>query len=613
MSRSKYQKAAKIAKTSFLSNIIATNSHNPRVLFKIFNSVVNPCPDVLMDASPALCEKFLNYFVDKISLLRASHPLIVNHAPISVCSAAFHQFELVSLTTLKELINTQKNSNSLLDTIPSRIIKEAFDTIGPCILLLMNLSLSSGCVPTAFKNAVVQPVIKKASLDHNTLANYRPISKLPFLSKILEKIVLQQLQTYLERNGLYEKFQSGFRQRHSTETALLRVFNDLLLITDTGCPAILVLLDLTSAFDAADHDILLTRLEQVVGLKGTVLTWFKSYFFNRSFSVTIGKYFSTPALLRCGVPQGSVLGPVLFSLYLLPLSSIFAKHNVSFHCYADDIQIYLHLTGVASSPLHLLLDCLRDVKEWVSQNFLTLNEKKTEIIVFDRDTSSGRLNDIFGPAASHLTDAVRNLGVIMDSSFKLDKQVSSVVKSSFHQLRLISKAKSYIPYKDLEKLIHAFITTRLDYCNSLYMGLQLSLLQRLQLVQNAAARLLTGSRKYDSITPVLANLHWLPIKFRIDFKVLLFTYKILNNMAPDYLADLLCPYSPIRALRSSDQLLLVQPRSRLKTRGDRAFAVAAPRLWNTLPFHIRDFICTMILWKALWCTSVFEMCYINKL
>lgn len=183
MSQSKFQKAAKMTKTSFLSNIIATNSHNPRVLFKIFNSVVNPCSDVSMGASPAICEKFLNHFIDKISVLRAPHSPVVNQAPVSKCSTVFQQFEPVSFSTLKEIINNLRSSNSLHDIIPSRIIKDALKTIGSCILFLMNSSLLSGCVPTVFKHAVVQPVIKKSSLDHNTLANYRPISKLPFMSK----------------------------------------------------------------------------------------------------------------------------------------------------------------------------------------------------------------------------------------------------------------------------------------------------------------------------------------------------------------------------------------------------------------------------------------------
>lgn len=160
-------------------------------------------------------------------------------------------------------------------------------------------------------------------------------------------------------------------------------------------------------------------------------------------------------------------------------------------------------------------------------------------------------------------------------------------KTSFYQLRQISKAMPYLRHKDLERLIHAFITSRLDYCNSLYLGLQLSLIQRLQLVQNAAARLLSGTRRQDHITPILANLHWLPVKYRIVFKILLYTFKILNNLAPSYLIDLLNLYIPTRALRSSNQGLLMQPMSRLKTKGDRAFAFAAPKLWNSLPVDVR--------------------------
>ncbi len=134
---------------------------------------------------------------------------------------------------------------------------------------------------------------------------------------------------------------------------------------------------------------------------------------------------------------------------------------------------------------------------------------------------------------------------------------------------------------------HAFVTTRLDYCNSLYYGVSQSSLSRLQLVQNAAARLLSGTRKYEPVIPILSALHWLLINYRMDFKILLFVYKALNNLAPQYLTDLLRPYTPSRTLRSSDLCLLIVPRSWLKKRGDRAFATAGPKLWNSLPLHIR--------------------------
>lgn len=253
----------------------------------------------------------------------------------------------------------------------------------------------------------------------------------------------------------------------------------------------------------------------------------------------------------CGVSQGSVLGPTLFSLYMLPLGSIFRKYSIPFHCYAHDIQIYFPLKLDVSVPLQPLLNCLHDFKDWLTQNFLTLNENKIEVVVFGTHAPLNKLTDTLGPLASHLSHTVRNLGVFLDSSSKLETQVSTVVETSFYQLREIAKAKPYLPPRDLKTLIHAFIASRLDYCNSLYLGLQHSSLHRLQLVQNAAARLLTGVRMYEHITPVLANLHWLPVKYRIDFKILVLTFKVLNNKAPSYLNELLNIYDPQRALRSS--------------------------------------------------------------
>ncbi len=177
------------------------------------------------------------------------------------------------------------------------------------------------------------------------------------------------------------------------------------------------------------------------------------------------------------------------------------------------------------------------------------------------------------------------VGVILDSDFKLDKQINTVVKSNFFQLRLLSKIKSFLSFGDFERVIHAIISTQPDYCNALYVGVSQASLSRLQLVQNAAARQLTGTHKQEHISPVLVSLHWLPVRFRIDFKILLFAYKSLNGLPPTFLSDLLQPHVSARSLRSADQLLLV-PRSRSTHRGDRAFAVIAPKLWNELPLHV---------------------------
>lgn len=184
-----------------------------------------------------------------------------------------------------------------------------------------------------------------------------------------------------------------------------------------------------------------------MGIRGGALNWFKIYLSNRSSSVTLGTYSSSFASFCCGVPLCSVLGPMLFSLYKLPQGLTFEKYNVSFHCYADDIQFYLQLTDDVALSLHCFLECMREVKEWLLDKSLILKEK-TEI---DSHVPQGQLVDTFGSLATFLSDTVSNLGVLVDGSFKFVEQMSSVVKSSFYQLRLISKA-TVIPFTSVSIL-----------------------------------------------------------------------------------------------------------------------------------------------------------------
>ncbi|KAF7689309.1 hypothetical protein HF521_012662, partial [Silurus meridionalis] len=242
----------------------------------------------------------------------------------------------------------------------------------------------------------------------------------------------------------------------------------------------------------------------------------------------------------------------------------------------------------------------------LSQNFLHLNEEKTEYILFSSDLPSSSLS--FGPLTPQFAPTVRNLGVIFDQSMHFDKQISAVVKVSFYQLRLLSKVKSFLSKADLEKAIHAFISSRIDYCNALYTGLNQSLLNRLQMVQNAAARLLTNTSKCSHITPVLRSLHWLPVRFRVEYKVLLFVFKAINDLAPPYLAELLKVYQPARTLRSSGLTSLVVPKCKYKKFGGRSFAVQGPTLWNALPAHIRC-VTELSIFKSQLKTHLFRQAF----
>ncbi len=270
-----------------------------------------------------------------------------------------------------------------------------------------------------------------------------------------------------------------------------------------------------------------------------------------------------------------ILQVTCMTFFLNGFGMIFRKHGLSFHCYADETQVYLPVKR-NSVGFESLMACLADVKAWLSLHFLIFNEKKTEIIVFCPSEFLDSPNLDLSEMSLCLKSWVKNLGFIFDDVLKFDRQINSVVKACFFQLRLLSKAKPFLSFKDFENVIHAFILSRLDYSNSHYFGIRQTAISRLQLVQNAAARLLSGVKKREHITHILRSLHWLPVCFRLDFKMLLLVYKSINGLAPTYLCELLTEYQLIRSLQSSTQDLFSTPKSRLECRGDRAFCIAAP-------------------------------------
>ncbi len=209
----------------------------------------------------------------------------------------------------------------------------------------------------------------------------------------------------------------------------------------------------------------------------------------------------------------------------------------------------------------------------------------------------------------NLLKTVKNLGVILDSNLSFENHISNVTKTAFFHLRNIAKLRNMLSVSDAEKLVHAFMTSRLDYCNALLGGCPASSINKLQIVQNAAARVLTRSRKYDHITPILQSLHWLPIKFRISYKILLLAYKALNDLAPAYLTNLLSRYNPTRSLRSQNSGLLVVPRIAKSTKGGRTFSYLAPKLWNSLPDNVRGSD-TLSLFKSRLKTHLFSQAFI---
>ena len=248
------------------------------------------------------------------------------------------------------------------------------DILLPFITKLVNLSLVDGVFPQQFNKSAVTPLIKKASLPNEDLKNYHPVSGLCFISKLVEWVVVKQLMQHINSNNLDNPHQSAYKTGHSTETALLHIKNVIHTSLSHGKPTALVLLDLSAAFDTIDYDTLLKCLKSWFGVCSTALKWF-SHLSHQFQAIKIGSSLSGLHKLLFGVPQGSVLSPLLFSIYTTPLSKVILRHSdIKFHFYADDTQFFVHLSYKnATSAFDKLNSCLQDVQEWMSSSMLKLD------------------------------------------------------------------------------------------------------------------------------------------------------------------------------------------------------------------------------------------------
>ena len=391
---------------------------------------------------------------------------------------------------------------------------------------------------------------------------------------------------------------------HSTETALLRVSNDLLNALDNGNICILTLLDLSAAFDTIDHGILLSRLHTSFGISGTVYKWFESYLSNRTNRVKILDKYSDTTVLQYGVPQGSVLGPVLFTLYTEPLSDIIKLFEYLYHFYADDSQLYKSFpVKNLLNEVHRTEECINHVQIWMNDNMLGLNGPKTEYMILGKTSTLKNLTKInlnLNGSVINPTKNVKNLGIMFDEELTMSDQVSSLCKTMFYGIKKISTYRKYMTQEVAEKLMVSLVLSKMDYCNCLLAGLPNVLIQKLQYVQNCAAKVIFRKRKSDHVTPLLKSLHWLPVKQRITYKIAMLCHKILKTNEPVYLRELLIKPHNIRNTRlSADDTLLFVPRKNLISYGNRSFEYVGPSTWNSLPRSLRETVSTLIFKRDL--------------
>ena len=345
---------------------------------------------------------------------------------------------------------------------------------------------------------------------------------------------------------------------------------------DEGRVTALTLLDLSSAFDTLDHSSITNSLSTWYGIDGIAPDWFVSYVSDRKQKVKLMDCLSSQAEVAFGVPQGSVLSPLLFTLYTTPLSYVIQRHNVKHHLYVDDTLIYLSLS--LKNPdisLGILTKCLQDVSSWMSSKKLKRNPDKTDFLLIGSKVLREKISKCFPTRllAQEVTPSpsARNLGIVFDSALNFRSHISGRYRACYYHIRDMRRIRRFLTPSVAKTIATSLIGSKLNYCSSVLFNVTEKEISKLQGVQNCLARIVTKSLRFCHITPLLKYLHWLPVRYR----------------QPVYIRNMLQPSRKVRTLRSSDLDQLNVPRVRT-AEGSRTFSVAAPRLWNELPLEIRS-------------------------
>ena len=494
-------------------------------------------------------------------------------------------FEFKQVTE-KEVIDTVKliKTNACgIDEISAFFIKMGISYSVHALTEIINTSLRFNVFPDRWKIALIKPIPKCA--DPKCVTDFRPISLLIAFSKILEKIAAKQMKTYLESNKLLDVFQSAYRENHSTTTALLEIVDSINKALDESEVTLLALLDYSKAFDCANHRLILAKLESL-GFKNSALKWVASYLINRSQFVSTDKGVSTKLFLLNGVPQGSILGPLLFTILISDIHKClkFCKH----HVYADDTQIFISdkIQNINNMILRLNED-LNSIACFSKNNCLKLNSTKTNYIIIASEKNISKIKKIelypvqIDNQIIERKSKVKNLGVIFDECLHFDKQVNYLIGKAFAKLKQAYRSRNFLSTESRIRIVECYILAEFNYCDSLLTNITQELVNKIQKFQNNCVRFIFGLKKYDHINKYFKSLNTLNMENRRILHSLTIMNKIINKRAPLYLSNKIKYNSNIHAYntRGSDNLVIGRSKNNY---GFNSFFNKIAKLYNSV-------------------------------
>ena len=512
-------------------------------------------------------------------------------------------FFLTDATEIIAIVNRFNDKSSYgVDNIPINILKKCIMQVAEPLSALINSSILSGRVPDSLKIAKVCPIFK-ADAD-NTFSNYRPISVLPSFSKVFEKVVHRRLTDYMISKCILNKNQYGFRQNHSTYMAIQDMYNKITRAIDDREFSIGIFVDLSKAFDTINHDILLQKLEYY-GIRGLALQWFKDYLTNRKQYVCYNNVSSSLMNVTCGVPQGSILGPLLFILYVNDIAN--CSSILYFILFADDTNIF-YSSKSHSDLMKIINEELAKLSDWFRANKLSLNAKKTNYIIFgNKNKTCFDLNfhiSINGNSLERVFNT-KFLGVFVDDALSWKYHVSQISIKVSRNIGILNRVKFLLSQDVLLSLYYTMIHPHLLYCNIVWGGASQTTLNKLTCLQKRAIRLITRSEFRATTSPLFKQHGILKLNDIHKLQIYMFMFKCKYNLLPESCLQLV-PLNSTRscyAFRKEDEFITVKFRSETRRK---AISVIGPELWNSLQVPIQN-ISSISVFKSRLVESLFEL------